>query len=81
MGTAISPGETCLRGQSRLWSWRDRGKEGGYRQLRLRDRGREERLFMAGHSRAYGSGYSKYDQCTHMAYTNTLTYLPAVFFN
>jgi len=27
MGTAISPGGTCLRGQSRLWSWRDRGKE------------------------------------------------------
>ena len=43
MGTAISPGGTCLRGQSRLWSWRDRGKEGGYRQLRLRDRGRGER--------------------------------------
>ncbi|KAH1195413.1 hypothetical protein GmHk_19G055943 [Glycine max] len=41
MGTAISPGGTCLRGQSRLWSWRDRGREErgmGCRNCQLRDR-------------------------------------------
>ncbi|KAL5155546.1 hypothetical protein HKD37_19G054619 [Glycine soja] len=40
MGTTISPGGTCLRGQSRLWSWRDRGREErgmGCRNCQLRD--------------------------------------------